>query len=290
MNMIYVTSGTTPEGVSAEAFQAADSLFRGAIISVLVDNLIDTYLRYKTGKEVWDALEAQFGVSDAGSELYAMEQFLDYKMVEDHPVVEQAHEIQGLAKELKDYNEENPCELHEKFVAGAIIPNLPHSWRDFATTLKHKRKLFSFDDLVATLDVEEKDRAKDTRGKVVADPLSANFVQRGNPKPQNKRKKPQQNPPKSNQADRPKKKKKKMTGAGHNKTCFVCGNPDHFAGKCPDCKMPKSADMVISEGARTSGYDNSLLTILSICFSPKWWIDIGANIHVCADISMFSSY
>jgi len=31
-------------------------------------------------------------------------------------------------------------------------------------------------------------------------------------------------------------------------------------------------------------------TILSVFQSPSWWVDIGANIHVCADISMFSSY
>jgi hypothetical protein len=67
-------------------------------------------------------------------------------------------------------------------VAGAIITKLPHSWRDFATTLKHKRNEFTFDDLIATLDVEEKARAKDTHGKAVASPSSANFVQRDNPK------------------------------------------------------------------------------------------------------------
>jgi hypothetical protein len=48
--------------------------------------------------------------------------------------------------------------------------------------------------------------------------------------------------------------------------------------------------MVISEGGGTSGYNNSLLTVLSVCLSPEWWIDTGANIHVCADISIFSSY
>ena len=59
-------------------------------------------------------------------------------------------------------------------------------------TLKHKRQVFTFDDLVATLDVEEKARAKDTRGKAVVGPSSANFVQRGNANPKsqnNKRKK-----------------------------------------------------------------------------------------------------
>ena len=31
-------------------------------------------------------------------------------------------------------------------------------------------------------------------------------------------------------------------------------------------------------------------TVLSVCHSPDWWIDTGANVHVCADISLFSSY
>jgi hypothetical protein len=56
MNVMYVTTGKAPEGVSEEKFNADDNLFRGAIISVLVDNLVDTYLHRKTGKDVWEAL------------------------------------------------------------------------------------------------------------------------------------------------------------------------------------------------------------------------------------------
>jgi hypothetical protein len=44
-------------------------------------------------EDMWDALEAKFGVSDAGNELYIMEQFYDYRMTEERSVVEQAHEI-----------------------------------------------------------------------------------------------------------------------------------------------------------------------------------------------------
>jgi hypothetical protein len=46
---------------------------------------------------MWDAFETKFGVSDTGSELYVMEQFYDYKMVDDCPIVDQAHEIQSHA-------------------------------------------------------------------------------------------------------------------------------------------------------------------------------------------------
>src|SRR4051812_6341264 len=42
-----------------------------------------------------------------------------------------------------------------------------------------------------------------------------------------------------------------------------------------------------TEGA--SGYGN-LFSILSVCQSTYWWIDTSANIHVCADGYLFSSY
>ena len=49
--------------------------------------------------------------------------------------------------------------------------------------------------------------------------------------------------------------------------------------------------MVVSETAEgASGYDSLLPTILLVCQSPEWWADTGANIHVCADIPLFSSY
>jgi hypothetical protein len=44
--------------------------------------------------------------------------------------------------------------------------------------------------------------------------------------------------------------------------------------------------MVEAEGG-TSGYGNLLHTILSVFNSPDWWIDTRANIHVCADKSLF---
>jgi hypothetical protein len=52
-----------------------------------------------------------------------MEQLFDYKMVDNHSVVEQAQEIQTLAKELKQF----PCVLPDKFVASDIIAKLSPS-------------------------------------------------------------------------------------------------------------------------------------------------------------------
>ena len=90
-------------------------------------------------------------------------------------MVEQTHEIQSLAKELEHF----PCLLPDKFVAGGIIAKLPPSLRDFATSLKHKRQDFSVPELIVSLDVEEKARAKDNRGKGVKS-SAANMMQKKN--------------------------------------------------------------------------------------------------------------
>ena len=81
-----------------------DTLFKAALLSVLGENIVDAYASIDNGKDMWDALEAKFGVSDAGTELYIMEQFYDYRMTEERFVVEQAHEIQSFARELEHFN------------------------------------------------------------------------------------------------------------------------------------------------------------------------------------------
>ena len=70
--------------------------------------------------------------------------------------------------------------LPNKFVAGGIISKLSPSWRDFATSLKHKRQEFTIDGLIGTLDVEEKARVKNIRGKGVVGASSAKLVQKNN--------------------------------------------------------------------------------------------------------------
>ena len=50
-----------------------DTLFKAALLSVLGENIVDAYASIDNGKDMWDALEAKFGVSDAGTEMYIME-------------------------------------------------------------------------------------------------------------------------------------------------------------------------------------------------------------------------
>jgi hypothetical protein len=106
---------------------------------------------------MWDTLNTEYGGSDADTELYIIEQYHNYQMVDGKSVVTQAHEIQCMVNELELLKIIVP----DEFVAGGIIAKLPPSWRDFTTALKHKRVHISIFDLIVSLDVEEKARVKD---------------------------------------------------------------------------------------------------------------------------------
>ena len=95
-------------------------------------------------------------------------------------------------------------------------------------------------------------------GKGVVGASSVNLVQKNNS--HKNKKKPLLNQPKAKQTTTYKNKKK---GA-----CYVCASTEHFAAKCPNRKGKDSANMVISEPGGTSGYGNSLPTVLSVFCSP----------------------
>ena len=210
-----------------------------------------------------------------------MEQFHDYRMVDGRSVLEQAHEIQTPAKELEMFG----CVLPDKFVADCIIAKLPQTWTGFATSLKHKRQGFGIAKFIGSLDVEEKARAKDVRSKKVGEgSSSAHVVQKNHPKPQ-KKKFQQKLKQKSTTPFKKKKNKKKGN-------CFTCSKSGHYAREWEEArwKPNKKIANIVQTDAGISGYGNLLPTVLSVCHSPDWWVDTSANIHVCADVSLFSSY
>jgi hypothetical protein len=126
MNVFWVSKGK-PEGeLSPEKekeYSKANTIFYGAVVGVLVETPQDIYLSYKTVKEMWDTLNTKYESSDAGTELYIIEKYHDYQMVDGKSVVTQAHEIQYMVKELGLLKIIVP----DEFVAGGIIAKLPPS-------------------------------------------------------------------------------------------------------------------------------------------------------------------
>ena len=128
-------------------------------------------------------------------------------------------------------------------------------------------------------------RAKDVYSKKIVEGRSSAHVVQKNPQNSHKKKFKQELKQKTTTPFKKKKNKEKGN-------CFTCGKLGHYARDYKESKWKpkkKSANMVEADGG-TSGYGNLLATALSVCHSSDWWVDTGANIYVCDDISLFSSY
>jgi hypothetical protein len=90
MNVFWVFEGKregelTPE--KENEYSKANTIFYGAVVEVLAEILQDMYLRYKTTKEMWDTLNTEYEGSYAGTELYVIDQYHNYQMVDGKSVV-----------------------------------------------------------------------------------------------------------------------------------------------------------------------------------------------------------
>lgn len=159
-------------------------------------------------------------------------------------------------------------------MVGCIIAILPSTWRNFTTSLKHKRHEISVENMTVSLDIEEKARAKDISCKGGKGTSSTKMVQ----KKYNKGK------GKQNYNTQKKKNKAEMP-------FFTCGELGHFSEDYPDREKHhgKRANVNTVTVSGETEYGN-LPSVFSVFQSPSWWIDMSANVHMSSDINMFSSY
>ena len=65
----------------------ATTIFVRCVLSILSDQLCGVYMNIKSATELWEALEHKFGAANVGHELYVMEKYHNFKIVENHLVV-----------------------------------------------------------------------------------------------------------------------------------------------------------------------------------------------------------
>jgi len=65
-----------------KSFTDAYTVFVGCVLSSLANRLCDAHMHISDAKKLWDTLNANFGATDVGSELYVMESFHDFNMAD----------------------------------------------------------------------------------------------------------------------------------------------------------------------------------------------------------------
>ncbi|GAV78390.1 UBN2_2 domain-containing protein, partial [Cephalotus follicularis] len=94
---------------------------RDYLLNCLSDRLSETYSKFKTAKEIWDNLDAQFQKEEELSKSHMVDKFLHFKFCKD---MEITHEVTDLENLKSKMNNEN-IGVIDIFLVGAIIYKLP---------------------------------------------------------------------------------------------------------------------------------------------------------------------
>ncbi|ESQ46987.1 hypothetical protein EUTSA_v10028152mg, partial [Eutrema salsugineum] len=260
------------------AWEHRDFLCKGYIQSRLADALFNVYSNVETSKELWDSLDKKYRTEDAGSQKYAVAKFLDYKMVDSRPIMDQVEEVQTLLHEIHAEG----MRLCETFQVACIIEKLPPNWTIFKNYLKLKKKWMSLEDLTMKLRMESTNRKNLGVGVEIREP-NANVVEHRHKGRQNKGRQDKGKgkvPPQNSQ-----KFKKKKYGGGESSQkfagiCHNCGKTGHKSFECRSKKAPKKNETNMAYPDMCA-----MITEANVAEShPKtWWFDTGATRHICLD-------
>ncbi|GKE37970.1 hypothetical protein Tco_1461375, partial [Tanacetum coccineum] len=156
-----------------------DYVYRGLILNGMSNSLFDIYQNFETSKELWDTLEAKYMAEDASSKKFLVSNFINYKMTDSRPVLEQYNELLGILRRFTQHK----MNMDESIQVSCIIDKLPPSWKDFKHTLKRLKEELTLVELGNHLLIEESLLAQDNdkpNGNNVVGPSVVNMVEHNN--------------------------------------------------------------------------------------------------------------
>ncbi|GKD25422.1 zinc finger, CCHC-type containing protein, partial [Tanacetum coccineum] len=221
-------------------------------------------------KELWDSLEAKYMVEDASSKKLLVSNFINYKMPDSRPVLEQYNELLGILGRFTQHN----MNMDESIQVSCIIDKLP-LLKDFKHTLKHLKEELTLVELGSQLRIEKSLRMQDNdkpKGNNVVGPSVFNIIEHNNSSKYNDNK--------------GKRKHHDNTKADSNKkskvTYWKCGKPRQLKRIAKVEKLatkPMVYYVTYVSEAYFVQYDG-----------VAWWVNSGAIVHVCKDRCWFKTY
>ncbi|GJV60557.1 zinc finger, CCHC-type containing protein [Tanacetum coccineum] len=223
--------------------------------------------------------ESKYMAKDASVKKFLVSNFMNYKMVDTRPVMEQYHEMLRI---LGQYTQHNLMR-DEAILVAVIIDKLPPSWKEFKHGLKHKKEKLNLVQLGSHLRIEEglinQELDNNPKEKNQIGSSSVNMVEGDGSKNSNNNK----NKRKFKSGD------DKFANKKATVTCWKCKKTIHMK---KDCRSRKGNDGAGSNGSKDpekqQGYnsdfmhnfDNVLhyLSVKSDAFYVQddevaWWVD-----------------
>ncbi|GJS86384.1 hypothetical protein Tco_0769020 [Tanacetum coccineum] len=283
LKVVYVLSTPSPEWSKNETLETTrkrmkwendDYICRGHILNGMSDSLFDIYQNAESAKTLWESLESKYMAEDASATKFLVSSFMNYKMVDTRPVMEQYHEMLRI---LGQYTQHNLM-MDEAISVAVIIDKLPPSWKEFKHSLKHKKEELNLVQLGSHLRIEEGLRNQELdnnpKGKNQLDHLLSTWLKKMEPRiPTTIRTKESSKVPGHMKKDC--RSRKGKDGAGSN------------GSKDPEKQQGYNSDFI-------QNFYNVLhyVSVISDAFYVQddevaWWVDSGATSHVCKDLRWF---
>ncbi|XP_073121682.1 uncharacterized protein [Henckelia pumila] len=121
-----------------------DFMCRFTILQSLNNTLFNVFHIHKTAAELWNAIKRRYVNEDAGNKSFLVNKYIEYKMVDTRPVIDQVNELSDIASKGADAGEP----ISETFHVFTIIDKLTLSWKDYQKKLTHKKESISLDELL----------------------------------------------------------------------------------------------------------------------------------------------
>lgn len=218
-------------------YEKANKLVRGHLLSNMTNVLFDLFISNKSAKAIWETLEKKYGTDDAGKKKYATGKWLQFKMVDDKPIMNQVHEYENLVADILTEG----MKMCDVLQANVLIEKLHDTWSNYRNHLRHKKKDMSLEELVSHMKIEEANRLKDKFSSPNELSVKANIVESSVLKPDrfNKGKEIKGNFKRNQNQKQLGVQNKKMISfkkndkyEKSNRNCFTCGKPGHKAWQC----------------------------------------------------------
>ncbi|CAN1352537.1 Retrovirus-related Pol polyprotein from transposon TNT 1-94, partial [Linum perenne] len=280
---------TSKEADVAKKYEKDNKTARGHILNHMTNPIFDLMVSNRSAKEIWSVLERKYGADDAGKKKYAVGNWLNFKMEEDQPIMEQVHKFENLTAEVLAEG----MKMCDIFQANVLIEKLPDSWSEYKNKLKHKKRDMTLEELIGHMKIEEANKQKDK--DVISNSLSvkANIVESRNSDRKIKA---------ANQSKRPAWKNKNHTSfkrPGYNQEpskagCYVCGRTGHKAYQCHHRKGgnssqgPRPQANIIEAEQKT--FAAMITEVNNAEGKAEWIIDSGATKHFCSDKEQFTEF
>ncbi|KAK9724038.1 hypothetical protein RND81_05G043600 [Saponaria officinalis] len=266
LKVVYVLSTPMPEIVDDETlaevqrkrnkWENDDYICRGHILNGMSDSLFDIYQNVESARDLWNQLESKYMDEDASSKKFLVGNFMNYKMVDFRPVMEQYNELLRILGQFAQHK----MEMDESIS------------KDFKHVLKHKKEDLSLIKLGSHLRIEESLRAQDGgkgKGKDVMGSSSVNMMEKG-------------------EGSKNKFKGKKRPFNNINDEFDKAPKGQRSNDQGPLTNQGQILDYGFNSVV-------NYIPLISEAFYVQddivaWWIDSGATNHVCKDRLWFKDY